>query len=389
MVRAAQITYDVDENGNATADNAGAPDPDQQKSYDEFRADLSGADSGYVVWVFKNPEDREGNPQHKGQLENMFTAPIDKYTMDEICQIVREEWMEDSDRKWMIRVQVRENGIIRLNKLQVVRKSGSTTSKKSQSQMAEVMGEVRRMVGEIENRVAARIPSTPPQNTDLLTMMKFMQDSQNQSMQTLAVLLTALKPANSGATDILTLVKTMGEVKNFASDLVPAGATEDSGIATLRALGPFAPLLKSLIDKKNDAPATLPALAAPAVNPAPIATPPPPPVIVVPDPLPKDEAEKAQMISEMRDQLKALAEIAPNKPPAEEVAQTLLQMLPTSMDDLLVETLEADNWFTRLTFIQPLIKPHEEWFKGLRDAILAQYTETPPGAPNNEGKAAG
>lgn len=386
------ITYEVSPDGETTAD--GGPDADQQRSYDDFRNDLAGAESGYVVWVFKNPEDKEGNPAHKGKLENMFTAPVDKYSMDEICQIVRDDWMDENDKKWLIRIQVREGSTIRLNKLQIVRKAGNASAR-TQSQMAEMMAEVRRTISEIENRVASRVAAVPtvaPQ-FDMLALMKFMQDSASQNMQTLAVLISALKPTNSGSNDILTMVKTMGEIKNFAGDLVPSVSDSgDSAMGTIKALSPFAVLLAEVLKKNNgDAPRVerkaLPSPnAGPAVSaPDPHAVTPDAPAPQVPPAaapatvLPAQPTEaQANMITELRTQLGALAEIAVNKPDAKEVAATLLPMLPTEMDDMIYDTLSAENWFERLTFIQPAIKPHREWMQQVRDAILESYSEVKP-----------
>jgi len=333
----------------------------------------------------------------RARLGHMFTIPVDQWTMDELVAHVRDEWM-GRDISWCIRVQVRKaNGKVMWSKLIDVYKKAGEGETKKQNENTTLFAEIRQLIADSEERANQRlreiavraVPAAPPM--DMMALMKFMQESSAQNMQTLALLLNAMKPTTSGTNDILSMVKAMGEIRNFAGDLVPQAASEgDSPMGTVKALAPFAAMLTEIIRKRDGAPTherkQLPAppnaaTAVPPVLPT-AATPDPPhvePSPTVPtQPIQPTEAQ-AKMLAELREQLLMLSQIAANKPDAKEVAATLLPMLPAEMDDMIYDTLSAENWFQRLTFIQPAIQPHKEWMTEVRNAILESFTEVKPG----------
>lgn len=391
MARGGPInTYVVDPNGETVPE--GGVDADQEQSFDDFRAAHAGTEKELSVWCFNVPTDKTGQALTRGRLGQMFTVPVDQWTMDELVQHVRDDWMADDQTLKTIRVHIRETGGgIRWNKLIEVHKKFNRDAgiKAVKSEMSEVLSEMRRMQEDSNNRlmqVIARMqerPASAPQSMDMMTMMKWMSENQTSNMQTLAVLLNAMKPTTNGANDLMTMLGAMGKIRDVASDLLPATGESDSPMGTVKALAPFAVLLKSLMDKSSTTPAPAPAAPALLTGPAPVAPAPPPPV-AAPAPIiqpPDSDEGKAKMLGELREQLGMLAQIAGNKPNVKEVASTLLPMLPEEMDEMIYNTLSADNWFDRLCFIQPAIKPHKEWFAGLRDELLASFTEVDPDKP--------
>jgi hypothetical protein len=407
QTRAAVETYTVLPDGTTTKEGV---DADQERSYDEFRASVSGSESDIKAWVWKVPEDKDGQPR-AGKLEFLFSEPIDKYTMDDILKVVREEWMVPGvDTRWHIRIHVRDKTSIRLNTLLVVRKAKSAADARVQSQLSETLEAVQKMVDanlkRTEDMLSSRAPAAAAPQLDMGQMMQWMfaqqaearkeaQANKNQEMQNLALLLQAMRPAQGGSSDLLSMVKTMREVKDFSEELAPGVSRAVSGEGGFtdiaKAVAPFVPLLTSLVNRNGpavtralpapEAAAAAPAAAAPVFPPqhppfVPAAPQSPPVLKVVPTPEPTEEQK--QMIGNLREQLGALAEIAAEKPDPKQVVATLLPNLPETYDDLIYSTLISDNWFEQLSTLQPKIKPHHEWFKSLRDEWLKAYNPPQP-----------
>lgn len=387
MVQRQIETYTVDPTGNAVPDGN---DPDQERSYDEFRASVQGSESEIKAWVWKVPETKDGEIAARGKLEFLFSEPIDKYTMDDILKVVRDDWMvPGKDTKWHIRVHVMDSKGMRLNKLLVVRKAidqNAQSTRQAQSQLSETLEAVQRMMAAQQERfdAALRAGHVAPQQAQpqmsFMDMLALMSKMQSDSMTGLAQLLTALRPAQAGSNDLLATVRTIREVKDLTDDLSPPrGGGGDGGpglVDIVKAVSPFAPLLKTIVEQNRQA---LPAPVAPLVNPAPSAPAPvvsqvpksPPDLKVVPTPEPTQEQK--DMIGQLRQQLGELAQIAGEKPDPKAIVSMLLPSLPETFDDTIYGTLIADNWFEQLSALQPAIKPHREWFETLRAELLQSY----------------
>jgi hypothetical protein len=406
MARAEQITYN--ERGEPEGESMGPEqiDADAMGAFDDLRSSLLGTENIPTVWVFRQPTDKSGAVMMRARLGHMFTCPVDQWTMDEIVAHIRDEWMA-RDATWCVRIQVRQaSGKVMWSKLIDINKKPNEGEprKGAQADGPNVFAEVRQLMADMESRFAERmqavvVRATPPAPAiDMLAFMKFMTDTQAQSMQTLGVLLTAMRPAAGGANDLMAMLNGMGKIREVAGDLLPApgGGESDSPLGTMKALAPFAAMLTEFM-KKKDGPTVerkTPALAAPSAAPGdtplaptpsqatPVASASPEsaPISISPAASPPAQPTEAQanMLTELRAQLLTLSQIAGEKPDAKEVAATLLPMLPTEMDDMIYDTLSAENWFDRLCFIQPAIKPHREWMSEVRDAILASYSEVKP-----------
>ena len=404
------LTYNADGDLENPDEQPPLVDPDQQKAFDDLKSGSTATDAERQVWVYKVPTDRNGVPISKARMGQMFTCSVDQYTLDELLTHVRDDWM-GTDTRWAIRVQVREqNGSVILNKLFDLYKNQNAPNAgptRTQSDSSSLISDIRVMLTEQEQRFnerlahVARLSAEKTPASDAIKpmdMITFMANQQQQSMQTLVALLTVMKPDSTGSKGLGETLDSMMKMQEFARGLNP-GPEGDSALSTVKALAPFAPLLKSMIDKGKEAGAAVPALlAAPVPNPAPAqpnapTTPTTPttqaPAAVKPVqqmvPMPaEDETKRSDMLNQLREQLKSLADIAPQAPDAKEVVAMLLPMLPPEMDDLIFDTLQSDAWFTRLCFIQPAIKPYEAWFADVRQEILASFDVTP--AVENSGE---
>lgn len=382
-------------------------DADQEREYDRFRADATGADAGNVVWVFKLPEEKDGTASLRSKGEFMFSEPIDKYSMDDLCKIVRDEWMREGiDTRWHIRVQIRDpKGSLRMNKLMGIRKKVTVEPvNKVSSQLAETLAAIERMTKEsraenrellnrlLENRSAAPVQQ-PLSTHDLLQFMTSQQaNAQVQvtnQMASLAAMLTALRPGGAGgspSSDIGSLFTAMKQARDFAEDMVPTVPRESNDlVGILKAVSPFAPVIAELMKgRATGAPQLSGPVVQPQPNPVPVAVASaeapvvrpagPPDLKVVPNAEPLGTvAEQTEMIQELRKQLGALAEIAGEKPDPKAVTANLMPLLPEKMDNVIFTTLSGEDWFEQLSLLQPAIKPHKEWFTQLRAEMLACY----------------
>jgi hypothetical protein len=391
MVRNAAVTYEIDNDGNAVPEGE---DADQQQSYDEFRADSSGADGGMKAWVYRCPENQsDGGLKQNASMEHLFTEAIDRFTLDEIMQLVRRDYMAPNELRWIIRIMIRDQNKLKLNKLYAVRKARQNPDEinpNKKSEIAEMMEANRRMMADFMRALAEQRVSTPPppESFSPMQMMQFMMNSQNESMKTVAMLIAAMKPdaTKSGTSDVMTMLEGMSRVQDFARNMNPSGEnTGGSAVDIIKAASPFAPVLAAIIAKSGNA---APALAgpAPAALPNPVqpgAPVQPAPVIVAPpvtEPVrePPQEVDPAVNIAQLRDQLGKLADVAAQKPPAADVVSNLMPEIPEEMDSLIVDTLSGDDWFEKLSFIQPKIRAHREWFEEVRKEMLACYSDEKP-----------
>jgi hypothetical protein len=396
MVRIAApetLTQRADGSYETESDTIGV-DPGQEEAFDQFRTDAGGEASSYVVWVFFVPTDKEGSPLARSKLENLFTCPVDQYTVDQILGKIRTEWMAPADTRWLVRVQIRDPRMhqIKFNQLFIVRKTpGSANSADAQpSQFTEVMDGVRRLMADQQARTDALLarlteraaaPAVPARDP-----VEIMLAAQSQSMQMMAVLVQAMNGGNN-KTSMLDNINMLRAIKGLGDDLSGnTGAPVDDGLSgILRSLVPLAiPFAQAIAARPPGTPlvSRVPAqLAAPqplaGVAPAPATAAPPASATPV-QPNPIDVVSEEKMLNQLREALGVLADTAATNPDPKETAGTLLSSLPEEMDSVIYSTLSAPNWFEQLSLWQPKIAMHRSWFTSVRNEILNAYTTDAP-----------
>jgi hypothetical protein len=393
MARDAAITYEIDNNGNAVPESS---DADQEKSYDEFRADSTGTDGGMKAWVYRCPENQtDGGVKQNASMEMLMCEPVDRFTLDEIMAIVRRDFMGTNELRWIIRIMIRDGRTLKLNKVYAVRKARENpdnvpASKKSE--FAELMEQNRRMMADfmrVMSEREQRAPASAPDSISPMQMIQFMMGQQNESMKTVALLISAMKPdaTKSGTSDVMTMLEGMSRVQDFARNMNPtSGDGSGSAVDIIKAASPFAPVLAAIIAKAGGSSngsaqsVQTPLLANPTPAPA------PPVVPAAPASVPQSASETVieespqVNIAQLRDQLGKLADIAGQNPPppAADVVSNLMPEIPEDLDALIVDTLSGEDWFTKMCFIQPKIRDHRAWFEDVRREMLSCYSDDKP-----------
>lgn len=388
MVSAAREVLDAE---LINGPDEGIEDPDQWSKYEDFKNESEQDRRGKIVAVYNCPLKPDGSYSTTGQLEQLFAAPIDQYTRDEILQKVRSEFMDATDKRWIVRIQVREAGKrgLLVNQLVSVRRGlfdSKPIDESKRTDINDVLTNVSRMLAEanqrteqmllrlMDTRNAQAIPARDPMEIamQMATMMSGMVSSIMSA--------TAARPhaAEGGNGGLLGTLQVLREAKELFSGGAAAGPSTSDTADIIRAVSPLAvPLLTFLANERKKNPAITPSPQQPALpNPAARATQPAPLAGTVEEASPTvEKMDNHQMLIFMKDQLGALADLAATNPDPETVAAQVLENIPDNLDDNLYKVLVAPDWFDQMNAVQPKLGPHRIWFTKVRDAMLASFQE--------------
>jgi hypothetical protein len=407
--------------GQFEAGGAGAAaDPDQERAFYEFQAAAEQEGGGYTLWVFRVPTDHEGKVGANTKLVRLFTAPIDRYKLDEILSIVTDDYMGPADVEWLVRIQIRkddENGLKR-NMLFVVRRK---RQKANESGDQNLLSEVSRLLSEQAERsqqmmlqlqsAQQRQPAADPMDGALkiVTVMTGM-------MAPMLAAVAGRAPAavdSAGPFDQMTkMFAAMRSLKGLSDDFGGGGgggAAESDGGTLALAKDVIVPGLASLAQiiaatkggQAQPSPGVSPPVAAPAMPafqpaPPPAAPPnvlpfPPQPPAAAPatgaqpfppqPPQPEPAMNDAQMLQHLKTVIEGLSQMAGPGSDPKAMADQVMSLMPDDpkVDDMIYTRLSAPNWFEGLQLLVPAIAPQKEWFTLLRDEILKGFEDGTPG----------
>lgn len=368
--------------------DAESSDPDQERAYEEFRAQSEVEKTGMMTRVYMIPQNERGEPNISTKMEFLFSAPIDQYTLDEIFRRVQLDFMEPDDKRWWVRVMVRKegrNGVL-MNNLHPVRALPKTarvsaTGTPQREGVGEVLAAVREMLADSQRRndesIARALQLRPqPEGFSARDFIQFMTSSQEKTMGQFTAMVQALAGARgNGSTEptgIMGMVSALRAIKGLSDDLGGGGGGDgeggDSTLGVIKALGPPVTAFIELMGKnKPVASPQLPPVPAPATTP------------VAGEPVGRVAASEtpaqneAAMLAILKGNLKQIADAAAVGANPAEVAKQVLESLPEAFDDPIYDLLSAPDWFPRLIAIQPEVSAHQEWFGKLRGEILASF----------------
>lgn len=356
-------------------------DDSQETAFEELRSQ-SGAESDQkVMWVYRVPTDAKGAPITRGQMEQLISTPIDAMSIDQVLETVRNEFMADDDRVWLIRVHVRKPGQrgILWQQVYTVRKALKAKATAQESKLGEVISAVREMQAMHMQREQPR--AVPAQDNFGIREILAMQQ---QSMQNTIAMMAAMngggaKSASADPMDAMSkMIAMMGQMNSLRESLGGGGGDDNSTLGLVKALAPMGVGLMEVLKKNQPAQLAAPVATLPHQGPPAVAAPIPnatgPAAI---QPLNTD----APMIAELRKNLEALADIAATNPDAKETAAMVLSQLPEEYDNQIYQLLSGGNWFAQICILQPKMKPHEAWLTTVRDEILASFAEGDTPAP--------
>jgi len=388
----------------------------QWDEFDAFREQGESAQAGLNVWVYRVPSDTANNPISGARMSLMFTAPIDRYTIPQILERVKKEYMDRGRAKATIRIHVRkERGAGTLwNKLFLIEKSVADDEPEASSSNSDI--------GAIAAVFQKSLDAAAQQNREMLAQLfqrmnaapavdPMLQTERMVTMVTglagvLAKPSAAVSPAASIAEQIAGVREILKLSQSLGSDGGVAGGEETEGtVGVLKAIAPIADLVKELIVNartvpavpvrrrlaapvssplSGPAPGTVPAQAAQPVAEPPRVTESVAPHGAIENPQSsaaphgvKDEDAMFAKISEVLDGLVAKAEQGAD--PAA-LGELVADFIPEPYEQRFLNVLDSPHWFEKLAVLNSKVTLHRPFFDTLRAAILAQYAEdeTPP-----------
>jgi hypothetical protein len=368
-------------------------DPDLQQRFEEFIERTSTNNEGLTLRVYRVPTDPQGAPMMANSMEWLFACPIDRYSIDEVLEKVRNEYIYPSENGITIRMMVTQKGVrgTMFNRLAVVRKGrpnpDAPSSPESPQHLLTVVG---KMMLDQQTRTEALFREAfqrqPPSNNDFVTQ--------------LAALVTAGAPiiqALMNRTGPSGGVKEAMETIALAKTLIPGG--EGSSDSVMPAVVAGIQSLPQLLDALNKARAMQPptpvqvrpvqpaAIAAPIPPPEPALRPPQSPTV----PPPESAGAPVEMgatppggtvfaeISKQLNDLATMFDIQGTSGLDPEMAAKAYSMrLPETLPPELEMILFEATGRAQLDALAPKIKNHKVWFDQFYAALQKIYSNDGP-----------
>lgn len=420
------ISHDERESASVVlqaGEDVGGDQSQQWAEFDAFRDQGDASTAGMSVWVYRIPTNAAGEPDG-GDSRQLFTSPIDRYTLQQIFERVKKGFMPRGYGTATIRIMVRRDkvrGVI-WQKLFIIEKSSLDDEPEMGAKVADTSGvaalaEAMRQQNQLIIQLISRQQNAPvsqsPPIDPIESAMK-MVTAMTGMMGVLANRTAPAGPAASGVGDMIAgireMMKLTREIGGMAGESADDGADPDGAVGVLKAIAPIADLVKTLIVSGRATPAVpqlsgpvqaepaaLPAQPARAAQPAPARpTQPARPTVIHPERMPVDTAvaspppptETAQfqgdnaMFGKVTEILGDLVKLAENGSDATALGATVVDLIPEAYEQHFLTILESDNWFAKLAAFNPAVNSQPEWFAALRYSILAEYTDdadsTPP-----------
>lgn len=366
-------------------------DPDSERNYEQFVDSLHGAHSGYTLWVYRVPQDERGEAMLSARQTVLFTTSLDRYKLEEIIDICRKRYMRPGDSAMCIALKALKNGERGIRFNQIVQIEREQQAVRDDAPTRESLAEVLRAVQEnTAHQVAAirsamtevlqaRQPAQDPMQVGIQMCAMF-----SQMMGTVFSRMPGSTPATGAPPSMLEMVKTLKELRSLVPDASGYSSDPDSLGNIIQAVAPLATALitaraahPSLPTPQNPrlrrviaapaSPGIAPPTVAPSINP--------------------EAARRAAMFVSMRPHLEQLHKAACEGADATIAARVILQQIPegSPQEEMLLQFLEPEDWFDTVRTIYPPCADKAEWFKQLRDSVLAAFSDaddpTPPDTP--------
>jgi hypothetical protein len=403
-------TSDAVEAQLLTRMDSGGYDPETEAAFEQFKEDLRTHNTEGTLWVYRMPLDDRGELIANAKNSILFTAPIQRYSLEELVSKVQSEYMLPGERKTCIRIAGTKKGErgVRFNTVMIVEVSTRVPEVKADP-ARESIGELMRalqdqqkatvaMVREMltQHPAAPAVPVQPPigQLRELAEIMFLLNGGQSK---------TAAVAASAPPATVLDQLKTLRELRGFVTELAGDGegleAEGEGGagaLSVLKHLSPWAQVFGHLLQRQA---AGVPPMRRLARAPQSIAAPGRPPIAGAPGqpaaahapgiapmtPLapasqlstPAAPEELDPVLAQMREQFAALTKAAEEGSDPMQMAGVVLNMVPdgSAAEGALLGLLDEPNWFGRITTVYPPAAPHQAWFAQLRLAILAEYVD--------------
>ncbi len=364
---------------------------EQWEEFEKFRDQEDAANKGMTVWVYRIPTDARGNPESNMDTRLLFTAPIDLYSLPQLYDRIKKEYMPRGYGVGIFRVMIRQNNVkgVKWQKVVTLEKgakddepeakpdnSGTSIAAVAQlfqKTLDDAMRANRELIGQLLTRQNVAPPDPFGGAQQIVAMVTGLA---GVLMKPAAGAGGGIAEQVSGIREILKLSNDLGALRGGGGD--DAGGDGNSISSILQAAAPYANLLKDLL-------ARAPAPAAP------VHRLPPPPMRAEPARAPNPQTVTAPQAQGNDPMLLQLAKhvsdicdlIAQGKAEPEGVALLILDAVPAEYDDRFYEIVAADNWLTKLAAIEPRVRQHTEFFTAVRARIMQEFAEDSEAVPGN------
>jgi hypothetical protein len=395
-------------------------DPETEAAFEQFREDLRTHNTDGTLWCYRMPLDERGDLIANAKNTILFTAPIQRYSLEEVIARVQSEYMVAPERRACIRIAGTRKGErgVRFNTVVMVEisaRAAEVTKDPARESIAELLRALQdgqkatvAMVREMftQQHQAPALPAAPPitQLRELAEIMFLLNGG--KAGQAPAALAPVAPPS------VLDQLKTLRELRGFvgelAGDLGDGAEGEEGGgggaLSVLKHLSPWAGVFGQLMQRQaGGAPprrlvrVPAPIAAAPGAPRGPIATGAPggapaqpaathapgiaPMTPIVQQPTPAAPEEHDPVLAQMREQFAALTQAAQEGSDPAQMAGVVLTMIPENSpaEASLLGLLDEHLWFQKICAVYPAAAQHAEWFARLRLAILAEYPDDSAG----------
>lgn len=378
---------------------------EQWSEFETLRDQGEGAARGMFVWVYRIPTDAAGNPVSSVESEQLFVAPIDVYTLPQIFERVKKEYMSRGFGRSLIRIQVRREkvrGVLWQKVFAIIKGLNDDGPDATKGTDASGDGNSIHALAQMFDRT---LQAQQEQNRRLIEQMFSRQNSapvdpmqQTERMLAMVASLTTAingRPVAAAAAP----AQTLGEMASGFREMLKlsqefggggGGFDEPEGaLGTLKSLTPWAGVFEKLIDNMKS-PAVpvpqmrraprLPASAMPHPDGGNGPTAPSAPGIAVQNaarsqgiPTPNQPTGSDPMLLKIVEMTNDLITLKSQGGDPAQIGKTVAGMLTADVEDRLLDLLEADDWFAKLSGFNPRVTEHREFFQIVRDSLLAEY----------------
>lgn len=368
-----------------------ADDPDVQLSFEEMYARTRDSESEVQITVSKVPTTPTGEINVNGRTTYLFASPVDLFTLDQLYEKVRTEYMFPHETEITIRVICTKKGRRGnlFNAVQTIRRGAKDKSENADA-TAGVMQAVQHMLAE------QRQSSQKMFEQFAMRGLQAPQSNILEQLVTLTPLIKIFMDSRASGGSGVGAIKEAVEAATMLRELMPdKGGSSRESDGTLGAITAGLNALPAL----RDILAKLPAPAAPA-TPQPTITvravpvvasqsvvPPAQPgtvtTVTEPPGTPASPGAHSVLFLQLAENLNKLtAYVAMQKQigadvDAKKFAQLTVGELPDPLPGDLTEMLFAQNCREQFESVAPAIATQREWFDEFFAALRAEYEDDP------------
>lgn len=355
---------------------------DEEKAFENFRNSLDAGSDMAQIRISKVPEVGRGNPMASRTIY-CFAAPIDRYTFEELCEYIRENYGGGLFR--IVGTKKGHKGAA-FNQLveiaEVVKKKADGSASPSVSAIMESVSTMIDQASQRTEALLARFGPTAPTAPAVDPVALF-----ERSLGIVSGLMARMQPAAPPpGNTLMEQIMMLGKIKEvFGGGFVDGGGGSSEANfwdAITTGMKQFGPALTALAAQKAGG---APALGAPALIPPTTMMPtngPSPTLPRQPNPAPE-----VQIVNPIKRQVDMLLVYAKGGTSAEDLADTVLNMTP---DDKLAD---LKTFISRPTVVDEMIAANPEvanyrvYFDTLKVKLLefiAEIEREPTAAQNDD-----